>query len=159
MAISSLLEAIKAQIEINRYLALNEIRDLVGDYGEMLVHKALGGERQNAVNRGFDIRHNNYKRIEVKTRKYELKRDGSIKKENRAEGFEGKENNFEWLAHVVLDIEFNVVNGCLAKYEEVWPEIKRTTKKVGYAKSSGLPSSRDITEELEKAQHELVNSI
>lgn len=159
MPISSLEDAVGYQVKINRFLAENDIKDLVGDYGEILVQKALGGIKQNAVNRGFDIQHDSLNRIEVKTRKYELKQDGSIRKENRAVGFEGKENNFDWLAHVILDPEFKVVKACLAKYDEVWPEIQRTTNKVGYATSSKLASSRDITKELQGAQTELFKII
>lgn len=159
MPISSLEDAVEYQVIINRFLAENDIKDLVGDYGEILVHKALGGIRQNTVNRGFDIQHDQYNRIEVKTRKYELKQNGSIRKENRAVGFEGKESGFDWLAHVVLDPDFNVVKACLAKYDEVWPEIQRTTNKVGFSTSSKLPSSQDITRKLQEAQTELFKII
>ena len=155
MPISSLQEAITTQAEINRFLAENGIKDLVGDYGELLVHEALGGQRQNAVNQGFDIDHNEYKRIEVKTRKYELLQDGGVRKENRAVGFKGKEASFDWLAHIVLDVNFAVVAGCLAAYQDVWPEVQRTKDKVGYATSSKLPSSIDITVKLQAAQKKL----
>jgi len=153
--IQSLEEAISYQAEINRFLAKNGIKDLVGDYGELLVHRALGGRRQNAVNQGFDIDHSEYKRIEVKTRKYELVQDGSVRKENRAVGFKGKENGFDWLAHVILDVNFSVVGGCLVSYQDVWPEVQRTIDKVSFATSSRLPSSINITDKLNKAQQEL----
>jgi hypothetical protein len=155
MLISNLKEAISAQAEINKFLASRGIKDLVGDYGELLVHRALGGTRKNAVNQGFDIEHPELKRIEVKTRQYELKQDGTIGKENRAVGFKGKKNRFEWLAHVVLNIDFSVVGGCLVHYDDVWPEIERTSEKVSFPTSSRLPSSRDITQELRQAQQEL----
>lgn len=155
MPIQSLEEAISYQAEINRFLAKNGIKDLVGDYGELLVHRALGGRRQNAVNQGFDIDHSEYKRIEVKTRKYELVQDGSVRKENRAVGFKGKENGFDWLAHVILDVNFSVVGGCLVSYQDVWPEVQRTIDKVSFATSSRLPSSINITDKLNKAQQEL----
>ncbi|WP_460588657.1 hypothetical protein, partial [Haliea atlantica] len=92
MQIDTLQEAIAAQAAIIRYLARNGIKDLVGDYGELLIHQAFGGERKSAVHQGFDILHPEFGRIEVKTRKYELKEDGSIRKESRAVGFKGKEN-------------------------------------------------------------------
>lgn len=155
MPIDSLNAAITAQAEINRFLARQGIKDLVGDYGEMLVHQALGGTRQNAVNQGFDIQHPEHGRIEVKTRKYELLQHGGIKKESRAVGFKGKEHGFDWLAHVVLDTDFTVVSACLAAYHEVWPEIQRTKDKVGYTTSSRLPASRDITARLRAAQQAL----
>lgn len=151
MSIKSLEEAIASQLEINRYLARNGIKDLVGDYGEVLVHEALGGFRKNAVNQGFDIQHPKYNRIEVKTRKFELLRNGNVKKENRAVGFKGKENGFDWLAHVILDVDFSVVDGCLVSYQDVWPEIQRTKDKVGFSTSSKLPSSLNITHELQNA--------
>jgi len=157
--ITSLEEAIRYQTKINKFLANNGIRDLVGDYGELIVHNAIGGKKQSAVNQGFDIRNEKYGRVEVKTRKYELKQDGTVKKEIRAVGFKGKENNFDWLAHVILDIEFNVVCACLAKYDEVWPEVQRTKDKVGFSTSSKLPSSIDITKALQCAQIEFNNSI
>jgi len=157
--ITSLEEAVKYQTQINKFLASNGIRDLVGDYGEFIVHNAIGGEKQSAVNQGFDIKNEKYGRVEVKTRKYELKKNGTVKKESRAVGFKGKENNFDWLAHVILDIEFNVVSACLAKYDEVWPEVQRTKDKVGFSTSSKLPSSIDITETLKGAQIEFNKSI
>ena len=113
MIIDTLERAISAQAEINRFLARSGIKDLVGDYGELLVHKALGGTRKNAVNRGFDIDHDDLRRIEVKTRKYELLESGKVKKESRAVGFAAKESSFDWLAHVVLDVDFSVVAACL----------------------------------------------
>ncbi|WKJ90680.1 hypothetical protein QZJ86_00675 [Methylomonas montana] len=155
MLISTLREAISAQAEINRFLALNGIKDLVGDYGELLVHKALGGTRKNPVNQGFDIEHPELKRIEVKTRKFELLQNGSVREENRAVGFKSKKNSFEWLAHVVLNIDFSIVGACLVHYDDVWPEIERTSEKVSFSMSSCLPSSRDITQELRQAQQEL----
>jgi hypothetical protein len=159
VSITSLEEAIKHQIQINKFLASNGIRDLVGDYGEFIVRHAIGGEKQSAVNQGFDIKNEEYGRVEVKTRKYELRQDGSVNNENRAVGFKGKESNFDWLAHVVLDIEFNVANACLAQYEEVWPEILRTKGKVGFSTSSKLSGSIDITNKLKAAQIEFNKSI
>jgi hypothetical protein len=155
MKIETLEQAISSQASINRFLARNGIKDLVGDYGELLVHKAFGGNRENAVNQGFDIQHSERGRIEVKTRKYELLQDGSIRKENRATGFTGKENRFDWLAHIVLDVDFSVVRACLAAYQDVWPEVQRTKDKVGFSTSSRLPSSICITNELQTAQREL----
>lgn len=159
MTISNLGQAIEFQIEINRFLVANDMKNLVGDYGELLIQKALGGTMQNAVNHGYDIQHDEYGRIEVKTRKYELKKGGGSKKEDRAVGFSGKENNFDWLAHVILDTDFKVIEGCLAKYQEVWPEIRRTPYKVGYSTSSNLRSSIDMTRILINAQNELFKII
>ncbi|WP_153448924.1 hypothetical protein [Vibrio algicola] len=159
MPISSLKEAIESQIEINQFLSKNGIRDLVGDYGEFLVLEALGGEKQTAVTQGFDIKNKKFGKIEVKTRKYELKQDGSIKKENRAVGFKGKEEQFDWLAHIVLDVNFKVVKACLAVYAEVWPEVQRTKDKIGFATSSKLESSIDITLKIQDAQMSLNKGI
>lgn len=155
MPIQSLQQAIACQAEVVRFLAKNGIKDLVGGYGELLVSHALGGVRQNSVNPGFDIKNREYGRIEVKTRKYELKEDGSVRKENRAVGFEGKKNGFDHLAHVVLNVDFSVVSACLVSYDQVWPEIERTSGKVGFATSSRLPSSKIITDMLRKSQSEL----
>ena len=155
MPIQSLQEAIESQAEINRFLAKNGIKDLVGDYGELLIHKALGGNRENAVNQGFDIQHPQYKRIEVKTRKYELLQSGEVRKEGRAVGFKGKEDGFDWLAHIVLDVDFSVVGGCLVSYQDVWPEVQRTKDKIGFSTSSKLPSSINITNQLRDAQKAL----
>jgi hypothetical protein len=157
--IKSLEEALRYQTQINKFLVSNGIRDLVGDYGEFIVQNAIGGEKQSVVSQGFGIRNEKYGRVEVKTRKYELKQDGTVRKENRAVGFKGKENNFDWLAHVILDIEFNVVSACLSKYDEVWPEVQRTKDKVGFSTSSKLPGSIDITETLKNAQIEFNKSI
>lgn len=136
-------------------MALNGIKDLVGDYGELLSHKALGGERMNAVNRGFDIMHQGHGRIEVKTRKWELKKDGSIHKEERAVGFSGKEDQFDKLVHVILDVDFSVRYACMAIYSEVWPEIMRTTKKISFRVCSHLPNSIDITNSIKAAERAL----
>jgi hypothetical protein len=153
--IATLQDAIAAQAAINRFLASSGIKDLVGDYGELLVHKALGGTRRNAVNRGFDIDHEVFLRVEVKTRQYELLQDGTVRRESRAVGFKGKEDGFDWLAHVILDVDFSVLGACLVSYQNVWPEIERTKDKVGYQTSSRLPSSRDITQQVKTAQLDL----
>lgn len=155
VTIYSLQDAIASQVKINRFLAENGIKDLVGGYGELLIHKAFGGNRENAVNQGFDIQHPQYKRIEVKTRKYELLQNGRARKESRAVGFKGKENGFDWLAHIVLDVDFAVVGGCLVSYQDVWPEVQRTKDKVGFSTSSKLPSSLDITHLLLDSQKAL----
>lgn len=111
MKISSLQQAISNQAEIVRFLADQGIKDLVGDYGELLTQQALGGVRMNAVNQGYDIQHPEYRRIEVKTRKWELQKDGSVRKEDRAVGFKGKEEQLEWLAHIILGTDFKVEHG------------------------------------------------
>ncbi|MCK5537125.1 MAG: hypothetical protein KAI79_09870 [Bacteroidales bacterium] len=157
MTIENIQEAINIQIDINKFLEQYNIKDLVGDYGELIIQNTIGGERQKAVNQGFDIMHEKYHRIEVKTRKYKRDKDGNVKKENRAVGFKGKENNFDWLAHLILDEEFNVLSACMAKYDEVWPEIQRLSNKVSYKTSSELPSSFDITNEAIAAQNKLNN--
>lgn len=153
--IKTLEEAVSAQAAINRFLASQSIKDLVGDYGEILAQKALGGARQTAVTKGFDILHPELNRIEVKTRQYELLSDGTIRKESRAVGFKGKEGGFDWLVHVVLDPHFYVVGACCVNYRDVWPEVLRTKDKIGFPTSSRLPSSYDITEKLRTAQREL----
>ena len=155
LKINSVSDAIKAQIHINRFLLNNGIRDLVGDYGEILIERSIGGRRENSTNKGFDIKHPKYGKIEVKTRKYELKADGKVRKENRAVGFKNKEGQFDWLAHIVLGADYQVVSACLAKYDEVWPEIQKTGDKVGFTASSSLPSSLNISSELRKAQKDL----
>jgi len=66
MPITNLQEAINAQIELDEFLKNYDLKDLVGDYGELIVQNAIGGERQKAVNQGFDIMHEKYNRIEVK---------------------------------------------------------------------------------------------
>ncbi len=152
LKISSLSQAIKTQAGINKYLADKGIKDLVGDYGEILFHEAFAGKRESAVNQGFDISHNHYGRVEVKTRKYEILQSGKTRKEDRAVGFKGKENGFDWLAHIILDIDFSIVSACLCAYEDVWPEIQKTKDKVSFSKSSDLSSSIDITEMLRNAQ-------
>lgn len=48
---------IRRQSEIDQQLRSCGVRDLVGDYGEILAHAALGGTRMHAVNEGFDIEH------------------------------------------------------------------------------------------------------
>lgn len=105
------------------------------------------------------MKNEKYGRVELKTRKYELKQDGTVKKENRAVGFKGKENIFDWLAHFILDTEFNVVSTCLATYDEIWPEVQRTKNKVGFSTSSKLPSSINTTDMLKSAQIEFNKSI
>jgi hypothetical protein len=158
LKIESLKQAIGMQSAINRFLSENGIKDLVGDYGELLVNRALGGSRAGAVNQGFDIIHPDFGRIEVKTRKYELQRDGRIRKEDRAVGFLNKEGGFDWLAHVVLNVDFSVEAACLVDYADIWPEITKTegkNGKVAFARSIGCPSSQSITEEVRIAQREL----
>lgn len=140
------------QLEINKFLMSRKIKDLVGSYGELLVSAALGGARKSAVNQGFDIYHEEYGRIEVKTRKYEIKSDGTVVKESRAVGFSNKEEGFDWLAHVVLDCDYMVKGACLVHYSDVWPLIRNSGDKIAFSKSSSLPSSIDILAHLQRAQ-------
>lgn len=159
MDINNLNEAIELQVEVNKFLRSKGIKDLVGDYGELLIHKVLGGTRESAVNKGFDISHPKFNRIEVKTRKYELNQNGKTRKENRAVGFKGKENGFDWLAHIILDTDYSVISGCLCSYQDVWPEIQEKKGKVSFGVSSNCDSSIDLTEELQSAQRNVGNSI
>jgi hypothetical protein len=158
MTIDSIAKAITAQIAINNFLASHGIKDLVGGYGQLLLQKSIGGEPMSATNQGFDILHFEYNRIEVKTRKYERKLDGGITKETRAVGFDGKENGFDWMAHIILDTEYRVVGGVLAKYSEVWPELMRNSKKISFSASAILPSSINITAELKNSEIELAHT-
>lgn len=152
--IDSLDDAINHQVAINALLQKQGIKDLVGDYGELLVATALGGIRQLATTKGFDLQHPEYGRIEIKTRQFELKADGKVVKENRAVGFKHKENGFDMLAHLLLDTNYAVVSACLVRYDEVWPEIAKRMK-VSYQVSSQLPSSEIITDKLKLAEKTL----
>ena len=150
-------EAINAQVNINNFLKTCGIKDLVGDYGELIVENTIGGKRQNAVNQGFDIMHDKYNRIEVKTRKYKRNASNKLVKENRAVGFTGKKDNFDWLAHIILDEEYRVIAACLAKYDEVWPIIQSSSGKISYSQSLNSRDSKNITEEAQAIQRTLNN--
>lgn len=83
--------------------------------------------------------------VEVRTSKYELLQSDEVKGENRAVGFSGKEASFDWLTHVVLNVNFSAVCGCLVHYDHTWPEIVKPMHKIGYSISSRLASNRDIS--------------
>lgn len=147
----AIAKALPAQVKIDRYLRRNGVKDLVGDYGEILAHKVLGGTRTPPTTEGHDIDHPEYGRIQVKTRKYELRLDGTVKKEGRAVGFKrDKPLQFDWLCHLVLDVEYQVVGATLVSYECVWPEITSKSMKVSFQLSCSLPSSIDLTSQFKK---------
>jgi hypothetical protein len=101
---------------------------------------------------GHDIDHPSYGRIQVKTRKYEFQRDGSVRKEDRAVGFKlDKPSQFDWLCHIVLSIDYSVVGATLVAHGCVWPEITGKSMKVKYATSCSLPNSVDITTKIKAA--------
>lgn len=150
--LEAIAQAIKEQVRIDRHLRSHGVKDLVGDYGEILAQKALGGARTPPTTEGHDIDHPTHGRIQVKTRKYELQRDGKVRKEDRAVGFKAdKPNQFDWLCHIVLDIDYTVVGASLVAHGCAWPEIMGKSMKIKYAKSCSLPSSIDITTKVRHA--------
>lgn len=150
--LQAISQAIHRQVEIDRYLRTHGVKDLVGDYGEILAHKALGGSRTPPTTEGHDIDHPTYGRIQVKTRKYELQRDGKVRKEDRAVGFKPERpEQFDWLCHIVLDVDYSIVGAALVAHQCVWPEIVGKSMKVKYAMSCSLPSSIDITPKIKAA--------
>lgn len=154
MTIKSIKEAIALQVEVDQFLVDKDLKNLVGEYGEVLIATALKGKRQTATTQGYDIQHKKWGRIEVKTRKYELKANGVVRKEDRAVGFANKKNGFDWMAHVILDTNYKVIKACLAKYSEIWPEIQ-LREKISFKVSSSLISSIDISQEVKEAEKSL----
>ena len=130
--IDSFQKAILHQIEIEKFLISEGIKDLV------------------QTTEGYDILHSQLGRIQVKTRKYERTLDGKVRKEDRAVGFDiTKPNQFDWLCHIVLDIDYSLVGATLVEYKDVWPYICEKTRKgprakVSFAHSSSRPSSNNI---------------
>jgi hypothetical protein len=150
--LKAISQAIHRQVEIDRHLRAHGVKDLVGDYGEILAHKVLGGARTPPTTEGHDIDHPTYGRVQVKTRKYELQRDGKIRKEDRAVGFKlDKSDQFDWLCHIVLDVDYSVVGAVLVAHQCAWPEITGKSMKIKYARSCSLPSSLDITSKVKAA--------
>lgn len=139
MIINSITDAIVAQRAIDEFLC-REIgsEDLVGRFGEVLAAAAPKGELMPAVTQGFDIRHPEYGRVQVKTRK--LPRDG--RNETRAVGFGGP-NAFDWLCHVLLDVDYGVKGAWLVPYEKAWPVIIAASMKISAKQSQAL--GRDVT--------------
>ena len=156
--IKVIASAIERQAELDRQLRSHGVKDLVGDYGEILAHRALGGVRTRPTTEGHDIYHPVYGRIQVKTRKFELQRDGRIKREGRAAGFiRERPEQFDTLCHIVLNVDYSVAGAVLISYACAWPEITRTSMKIAFSTSSSL-ASRDITKEIAAAAIFTANS-
>lgn len=155
-----LVDLVARQKAIDDELRELGIRDLVGDFGELIAARALGVSREKPVTEGHDIIHPTYGRIQVKTRKSPAAVDGKTARiENRAAGFKAPktagETAFDWLMHVVLNSDYSVDKACLVSHSDVWPEIERTTMKVGYNISSTRASSQDWTARLKEAAAQL----
>lgn len=148
--IKTLNDAIELQIKINDFLKTKEIKDLVGDYGELLIAETFPGTPQSFVNQGYDFMSKKYGRIEVKTRR---QKKGST--ETRAVGFSGKldgDGGFDTLAHIILNENFEVQEACLVKYDDILDEIKLRKGKVSYKFSSTQASKEIITDKLQETQ-------
>lgn len=145
MKICTIAEAIRAQKAIDEFL-FYEIGsdDLVGRFGKVLAASALRGELMPPITKGFDVRHPEYRRVQVKTRK--LPRDG--RRETRAVGFR-EPNEFDWLCHVVLNNDYSVWGAWLVPYEKAWPMITQMSMKISAEQSRSL--GLDFTEVFREA--------
>jgi hypothetical protein len=125
------------------------IRDQ-GQYAARLVGEAIGARvLANGVNKGFDLEHDNYGRIEVRSRRYPL--DG--RREDRAQVPARKAGLFDYFAHIVLDTNFTIAGGYLAPHDVIDALARRGRQRyVRFSDGRALPGAIDITLLLREAQ-------
>jgi hypothetical protein len=148
--------SIQQQIKIDNDLRSVGIKDLVADYGELLAARALGDVKlEKPVTPGHDITHPELGKVQVKTRKLPVKANGKTGSETRAVFKVDEPNQFDWLLHIILNPDYSINAATRAKYDEVWPEITKTSMKVTFPISSTLSSSVNMTDEIKEASKEL----
>lgn len=124
-----------------------------GSYAEYLVAEALGAQMlKNGVNKGFDLLHEHYGKIEVRSRRYPL--DDRL--EDRAQVPNSKSGLFNFFAHVVFDPSFKVHGAYLAPHDAISELASKSKNRyVRFSEGRSLSNSTDITAELCAAQVKL----
>lgn len=121
-----------------------------GQYAAQLVAQALGARKlANGVNKGYDLHHDLYGRIEVRSRRYPL--DG--RREDRAQVPVVKAGHFDHFVHLVFDQTFSVVGAYVCPHDRIC-ELAAASKNrcIRYAEGVVLPGVIDITGAVRQAQ-------
>jgi len=121
-----------------------------GQYAARLVGDAIGAHvLANGVNKGFDLEHDKYGRIEVRSRRYP--HDG--RREDRAQVPARKTGLFDYFAHVVLDTNFAIAGGYLAPHDVIDALARRDRQRsIRFSDGRALPGAVDITLLLREVQ-------
>jgi hypothetical protein len=122
-----------------------------GSYAEHLVAKALGASLlRNSVNKGFDLKHESYGRIEVRSRRYPL--DG--RREDRVELPNVKSGLFDFFVHVVFDPDFSVFGAYLVPHDAITALASASkNRRVRFSEGCALSDATDITFKVRKARN------
>jgi len=153
----SLSSVVQAQIEIDKYIRANGLPDLVGSLGEQLAQIVIGGKLMPPAFKGFDIQHERYGRVQVKTRKLNYAANGSLGTETRAVLSTYSPGDFDHLVHIVLDGEYRVRRAILVRAEEVFLSIRGNSGKININQTASLGGAIDMTEEFRKALDEFLS--
>ena len=121
----------------------------VSDYAEQIVAEALGGHRRTESNsKGFDVIAPNFGRIEVKFR--QLPKDGRM--EERVALSKAKEGEFDYLAIVIFDPEFEIKGAVMVPYFEAWQYVCNSPyNRISYSQACSCANAEDITEKVRLA--------
>ena len=132
---------------------LYQITDEKGKYAERLVAEALGAKiMANGTERGHDLVHPIYKRIEVKSRKKPL----GIRKENRATLNDKKRHHFEHFVHVSFGSDYTVVGAYILPHDTAFKLHDSTTSHhFQFNKGAAMGDATDITAQVIAAQTRL----
>lgn len=123
-----------------------------GDYGEWLVHRALGGTLANNSVKSYDVSGTAYGRVQVKARAV-----SATPKSGQLQTSPFRSDDFEWAALVMLDeSDFTVVRASLlpvVTLRQMWSwraHVNGHTVRMTPA-VMGHPDATDITDRLRKA--------
>jgi hypothetical protein len=150
LSLASMRELFRYSHEIEKELwSRYKIKDQ-GSYAEHLVAEALGASvLANGVNKGFDLLHERYGKIEVRSRRYPL--DG--RREDRAHLSIKKSGLFDFFVHVAFDSDYSVSGAYLAPHDAIAALAAESKNRcVRFSAGSALPNSTDITAKVKKAQ-------
>jgi len=112
----SIRELLNELASVRKKLSEHGIRDESG-YAEMLVAKALNGERHaSGVEKGSDLTAPEYGKVEVRSRTLPL--DG--KNEARLNLPAKKRDGFDWFAGIVFNSDLSINHAFLLPHDEAW---------------------------------------
>ncbi|MCE8525798.1 hypothetical protein KBY23_11040 [Ruegeria pomeroyi] len=137
-------------VQAHNVIAQKGIASFDGDYGELIVQAAIGGQLMPPTFKDYDLEHPEYGRVQVKTRTLLDRTNHRANTETRA--VLGKNRAFDHLAHLVLDRNLCVMDCVLVPLSAIHMHLDRTNGKISLKDSLQSPGAINISREAIAAQ-------
>jgi hypothetical protein len=143
-------EARTLHVQAHNAILEHGISNFLGDYGEIIVLETIGGRLMLPTFKGYDIKHPKYGRVQVKTRTLLDRSNTRVSLETRA--VVGKNRDFDYLAHLVLDRELVVRDFVLVPLASINSHFDTTKGKIKVEDSRKAKGAEDMTSKARAAQ-------